>query len=122
MAAGAPGGDPAVKRACVDAELAQLGGGVLADLEAVEAIGDDWDAARQRAGPFGDALGIVPARPRQHVALAREIVAQADVEHENLLAAVETRLHLVDRRRDAAGRIEPRRYRNRQGGAGALIA
>src|SRR3954452_20186637 len=103
MAAGAPGGNAAGKRARVDAELAQFGGGVLADLEAVEAIGDDRDALRQLARPFADPLGVTPARPRQHVVLAREILLQADVEDDDLLAALETRLHLVDRRRHAAG-------------------
>src|SRR5262245_9864614 len=86
-----PGCDAARQVPCVETAAPQFGDCIAADLEAIDAIGDDRLAARQVRGPGGDRFRGADLRVRQHVRTLGEVLGEADVENENVLAALKPR-------------------------------
>ena len=84
-----PGSNAAREVFRVEAKAAKLGDGIAADLEAVDAVGDDRLVLRKVPGPVGDSLRGAHLGPRQHVAALGQILGEADVEHDEVLSSIE---------------------------------
>src|SRR5262245_38786112 len=77
---GLPGKMPAGHVASIEPGLAQDGGGLASDMEAIDAEGHDRIGLRQLADPFVDAFRIAPHRPFHHVLRPAAVVARPRVE------------------------------------------
>ena len=83
-----PSRDAARQVLCSEAAASQLGNRIAADLKAVDAIGDDRLVARQFLSPVSDRFWCPDLRLRQHVRALGKIVGEADVENDDVFAAL----------------------------------
>lgn len=86
-----PGGDPARERMGIETAAAEFDDGIAADLEAVDAIGDDRPVLRQLLGPIGDPFRCAQLRSRDHVGALRQIIGKADIQDDEIILALQAR-------------------------------